>query len=374
MTSRFVDVDTSSERDVAYMRRALFHAARGQGRTTPNPMVGALVVSSDGIVLGHGWHARAGEPHAEVNAIDECGPATRGATLYVTLEPCCHTGRTGPCTHRILEAGIKRVVAAMRDPDPRVSGRGFAELRAAGIEIEEGICEGEARRLNEAFVSVKTRGRPLVVLKAASSLDGMIAAQGANGREPTKLTSKEADRKTQQLRAAVDAIAVGSETMLVDDPLLTARDTRRVRPLARVVFDRRLRVPASRRLFSTLDDGPVIILTSSTAFEVSADRVAALERAGAAVRVTRDLHDALAQLLEWDISTLLVEGGAALHAAFWRAGLVDRLHLIVTPRVLGPAGVKLFDGFRVARSTLSEMTVEPRGADIWIEADVHRHR
>lgn len=371
MTSRVPDRRSSldlARADVDYMRRALFHAARGQGRTTPNPMVGALVVTPDGIVLGHGWHERAGEPHAEVNALDECGAAARGATLYVTLEPCCHTGRTGPCTRRIIEAGVARVVAAMRDPDPRVSGRGIDALGAAGIEVVEGICEPEARRLNEAFVSVKTRGRPLVVLKAASSLDAKIAEPGKR----TRLTGRDADRKTQQLRAAVDGIAVGSGTMLVDDPSLTARESQRIRPLARVLFDRRLRVSPSSGVFSTLDDGPVIILTSQSAVDRLGDRVADLERAGAIVRPARDLDDALAQLLEWDVSTLLVEGGARLHAAFWRAGLVDRLHLIVTPQMLGPDGVKLFDGHMIARADLAEMTVEPRGTDIWIEADVHR--
>lgn len=354
--------------DEAMMRRALFHAARGQGRTTPNPMVGAVVVSAAGVVVGHGWHERAGEPHAEVNALDDSGSSTRGGTLYVTLEPCCHTGRTGPCTRRIIDAGLARVVAAMRDPDPRVSGRGFQELRAAGIEVQEGLCEPEARRLNEAFVTVKTLGRPFVIVKAATSLDARIAAVG----ERTKLTSAEADRRSHQLRASVDAIAVGSGTLLVDDPLLTARESRRIRPLVRVILDRRLRTPATARVFTTVADGPVIILTSESSFREGA-RVGALERAGATVRPARDLQDALRQLLEWDVSTLLVEGGAALHAALWRESLVDRVHLIVAPKMLGADAVKLFDGFPVPGSALSVLTVEPRGADIWIEADVHRN-
>jgi diaminohydroxyphosphoribosylaminopyrimidine deaminase/5-amino-6-(5-phosphoribosylamino)uracil reductase len=359
-----------AEADARFMHRALFHAARGEGRTTPNPMVGAVVVDATGVVVGHGWHERAGEAHAEVNALDQAGNRARGGTLYVTLEPCCHTGRTGPCTRRIIDAGIARVVAAMADPDPRVSGRGFGDLRAAGIPLSVGIHEAEARRLNDAFVSIQTRRRPLVVVKAATSLDGRISAPGTR----MQLSSPEAERKTQQLRAAVDAIAIGSGTVLVDDPILTSRECRRIRPLARVVFDRRLRTPPQARLFSTLGDGPVIILTGAEAFDRAPDRVTALEYAGALVRVADDLQTAVGSLLEWDISTVLVEGGPRVHAALWEAGLVDRLHLIIAPRALGRDAIPLFDGHRVPRSALTILTAEPRGADIWIEADVHRNR
>jgi diaminohydroxyphosphoribosylaminopyrimidine deaminase/5-amino-6-(5-phosphoribosylamino)uracil reductase len=352
------------------MDRALFHAARGQGRTTPNPMVGAVIVGADGAVVAHGWHERAGEAHAEVNALAEAGARARGGTLYVTLEPCCHVGRTGPCTRRIIDAGVVRVVAAMADPDPRVSGRGFEELRAAGLDVSVGLCQAEAARLNDAFISVHTRGRPLVVLKAATGLDGRIGLRGVR----TWLSCPDADRKTHRLRAAVDAIAVGSETILVDDPMLTTRHCRRIRPLSRVVFDRRLRTPPQARLFSTLADGPVIILTAEDALVRAPERVAALEDAGALVRIAGDLHAGIESLLEWDVSTLLVEGGPRLHAALWQAGLVDRLHLIVAPVALGAEALPLFDGYRVPRAALTILTAEPRGADIWIEADVHRNR
>jgi diaminohydroxyphosphoribosylaminopyrimidine deaminase / 5-amino-6-(5-phosphoribosylamino)uracil reductase len=357
-------------RDEYFMQRALFHAARGEGRTTPNPMVGAVVLSNDGVVVGQGWHQRAGEAHAEVHALNEAGERARGGSLFVTLEPCCHAGRTGPCTKRVIAAGIRRVVAAMTDPDPRVSGCGFSELRAAGIDIVTNVGEGQARRLNAAFLSVKQRRRPLVVLKAAASIDARIARRG----ERTHLSSPAADRKTHRLRAAVDAIAVGSGTLLVDDPLLTARVCRRVRPLVRVVFDRRLRTPTTAHVFSTLEDGPVIILTSRLALETGSTRAAELEAAGAIVRAVDDIASGLRALLEWDVSTVLVEGGAALHAALWHANAVDRLHLIVTPTQIGPQGVELFDGYPVARSALSLVSVEPRGSDIWIEADVHRNR
>src|SRR6188768_244576 len=245
--------------DLRWMRRALEHARRGLGRTTPNPVVGACVVSGDGVVLGQGAHERAGEPHAEVHALDEAGDAARGATLYCTLEPCVHLGRTGPCTDRIIAAGIQRVVAAMEDPFPQVRGRGFAALRARGIDVEVGLCADEAARLNQPFLTTVREGRPFVIAKAATSLDGHIAA-GPGCRTP--LTSAAALRHAQYQRACVDAIAVGSETILVDDPLLTVREVFRERPLVRVVFDRRLRVSPEARLLSTLRNGPVIILTS----------------------------------------------------------------------------------------------------------------
>jgi diaminohydroxyphosphoribosylaminopyrimidine deaminase/5-amino-6-(5-phosphoribosylamino)uracil reductase len=351
------------------MKRALFHAARGAGRTTPNPMVGAVVVSADGVVVGHGWHKRAGEPHAEVNALDDAGDRARGGTLYVTLEPCCHTGRTGPCTRRIIEAGVARVVAAMTDPDPRVSGHGFDELRSHGIVVRNGLCEPHARRLNAAFLTVKAKQRPLVVLKAAASLDARIAA-GPGAR--TAISSKEANRRTHILRASVDAVAIGSETLLVDDPLLTARECRRVRPLARVVFDRRLRANPKARLFSTVPEGPVIIVTGSKCGDAAA-RATALEAAGAEVIEASSLADALRMLAAREISTLLVEGGPTLQASLVRESLVDRLHLIVAPHLIGASGIEWLGTESLDPFALSPVAVEPRGPDVWIEADVHGH-
>jgi diaminohydroxyphosphoribosylaminopyrimidine deaminase / 5-amino-6-(5-phosphoribosylamino)uracil reductase len=352
------------------MRRALFHAARGQGRTTPNPMVGAVVVSAEGVVVGQGWHERAGEAHAEVHALREAGDRARGATMYVTLEPCCHVGRTGPCTQRIIDAGITRVVCALQDPDPRVSGEGFARLRADGIIVDTGVCEEEAARLNAAFITIKTLDRPLVMVKAATSLDGCVAIRpGAR----TPITSQEANRKTHLLRAVVDAIAIGSETLLVDDPLLTARACPRVRPLVRAVFDRRLRTPASAGVFSTLREGPVIIFTASRRGD-RAGQVAALEAAGAVVLEAPTVREALRALVAWDVSTLLVEGGPLLQRGFAEAGLVDRVHLVVAPRTLGAAGVRWLNTEQLALSFTARVAAEPRGPDIWIEADVHRNR
>jgi diaminohydroxyphosphoribosylaminopyrimidine deaminase / 5-amino-6-(5-phosphoribosylamino)uracil reductase len=356
--------------DADYMRRALFHARRAEGVTTPNPMVGTVVVSSEGVVVGYGRHPRAGEPHAEVFALQDAGALARGSTMYVTLEPCCHQGRTGPCTRRIIEAGIGRVVAAMADPNPLVSGRGFAELRSQGIEVEIGLLGDEAARLNRAFTIVQTQGRPQVIAKVATSLDGRIAA--APGVR-TAITSGPANRRTQRLRGAVDAIGVGSGTILADDPVLTARDCYRLRPLARVVFDRRLRTPPSARLFSTLDAGPVIIMTTAETIEHQPSRAKALRAVGASlVAGSGDLPTDLRALVAWDISTLLLEGGGALHAAAWQARVVDRVIVIVAPTALGEQGARLFDGLPVAMSQLIPVRVETLGPDAWMEADVYR--
>lgn len=359
-----------TDADRALMARALFHAARGAGRTAPNPMVGAVVVSADGVVVGHGWHERAGEAHAEVHALDAAGARAAGGTMYVTLEPCCHHGRTGPCTARLIEAGIRRVVAAMPDPDPRVDGRGFAVLREHGLVVDEGLCADEAMRLNAAFVSAHRRGRPLMVLKAATSLDARVAARPGLR---TALSSRAANRRTQQLRASVDAIAVGSETVLVDDPLLTVRECFRDRPLARVIFDRRLRTPADARLWTTLAAGPVIIVTAP----LDADRQARADRlqeAGARIVAADTLAEGVTALLAHHLLTVLVEGGPTLQRGLVRAGLVDRLHLVVTPHMLGDAGVRWLDCEEWPTTDLAVVTAEMLGTDTWVEADVHRTR
>ena len=326
------------------MRRAIAHARRGLGRTTPNPIVGACIVSDEGVVLGQGAHEFAGGPHAEINALEEAGADARGATLYCTLEPCSHTGKTGPCTERIIAAGIRRVVAAMGDPFPRVNGRGFAALRAHGIEVDVGVEHDAAVRLNQPFLTAVRRGRPFVILKAATSLDGRIAITG----ERTPLTSAPALRHAQYMRAQVDAIGVGSETILVDDPLLTAREVYRERPLARVLFDRRGRVPPTARIFSTLSAGPVLVVTSN------------------------ELREGLEDLAVQGIHSVLLEGGAKVHAAAWDAGVIDYVQLYVAPVWLGQDGVPLLEGRDFSPASLIEQRVEQLGPDVLIEGYVHR--
>ena len=250
--------------DLEYMNRALDLAGRGRGTTSPNPMVGAVIVREDGTIVGQGYHERAGGPHAEVRALDEAGDLARGASLFCTLEPCAHVGRTGPCVERVAAAGIARVVAATGDPDPRVSGRGFDFLRRKGIDVSVGTARERALRLNRPYFTFKTKRRPFIVMKAATSLDNRIAAKTG---ERTRISSDDALRHAHAVRAEIDAIAVGSGTVLADDPLLTAREVHRGRPLARVLFDRRLRIRPSARVFSTLDAGPVIIVTTPESIE-----------------------------------------------------------------------------------------------------------
>ena len=354
------------------MERALFHAARGSGRTSPNPLVGAVVVSADGVVVGQGFHERAGEPHAEIHALEAAGGRARGATLYSTLEPCCHQGRTGPCVSRIVGAGIARVVAAVEDPNPAVRGRGFAFLRANGVAVDVGLGAGPAVALNQPFFTLMLERRPFVVLKAATSSDGCIAeAPGSR----TRLTSEDANRHAHRVRAEVDAIGVGSGTILADDPALTARGIFRERPLVRVVFDRRLRTPPSARVLSTLDAGPVIIVTSARAAD-RADLRRALEARGADIAVADagTFRSALERLAARDIGSLLLEGGAAVHGAAWDEGVVDYVRLYVTPHTLGAGALPLLPERPFSSAALHDRRVVPLGPDVLIEGYVHRTR
>jgi diaminohydroxyphosphoribosylaminopyrimidine deaminase/5-amino-6-(5-phosphoribosylamino)uracil reductase len=354
------------------MARALFHANRGRGRTSPNPMVGAVIVSPDGVVVGQGYHQRAGEAHAEIEALEDAGDAARGATLYCTLEPCAHHGRTGPCCERVVAAGIARVVAAVEDPNPLVNGRGFQYLRAQGVTVDVGLGADEARALNRPFFTMMREHRPLVILKSAVSLDGCIAeAPGCR----TQLTSTAADRHAHAVRAEVDAIGVGINTLLVDDPLLTPRGPYRERPLTRVVFDRRLRTPVGSKVLSTRTAGPVIIVTTGEAAG-NADLRRPLEDAGADVAVARDgsFAAALEQLAQREIGSLLLEGGAEVVASAWDEGLVDCVSLYITPHVLGPSGVALLPGRDGVSAALTDRLVQTLGPDVLIEGYVHRTR
>jgi diaminohydroxyphosphoribosylaminopyrimidine deaminase/5-amino-6-(5-phosphoribosylamino)uracil reductase len=358
--------------DSDFMSRALALAARGRGRTSPNPMVGAVVVDREGVVVGKGSHEFAGGPHAEVHALRDAGTRAEGATLYCTLEPCSHVGRTGPCAPRVADAGIARVVVATEDPNPLVSGAGLTHLRARGIHVVVGVGEEDARRLNGPFFTWIRRGRPFVTMKVALSRDGRIAA--APGVR-TPLTGPAANRAIHRDRAEVDAIAVGSGTILADDPVLTARGAYRHRPLTRVVFDSRLRTPPSARLLSTLEAGPVIIISTRSAAESEPGRVAALTAAGARIQYVAEdapLRAALEALALLEISSVIVEGGAALHRGFWDAGLVDRVQMYMTPHTLGPAGLEWLPTSIVSGGDVVDVTARALGEDELIEAYVHR--
>ena len=358
--------------DTDYMSRALALAERGRGRTSPNPMVGAVVVDREGVVVGSGAHEFAGGPHAEVHALKDAGTRARGATLYCTLEPCSHVGRTGPCAPLVADAGIARVVVAVEDPNPLVNGAGIAHLRARGVNVVTGVLADEARHLNRPFFTLIRRRRPFVTLKVALSRDGrMAAAPGVR----TPLTGAAANRLIHRDRAEIDALAVGSGTILADDPLLTARGAYRQRPLTRVIFDTRLRTPPDAKVLSTLSAGPVIIVSTPSAAASDPDRVASLVEAGADIQC--DGHDSglgtvLEHLATGGLSSVVVEGGAALHRSFWDAGLVDRVQMYMTPCTLGPAGLE-WPLFRlVSAGPMASVTTRPLGADILIEAYVHR--
>ena len=358
------------EADVRWMNRALDNARRGLGRTAPNPVVGACIVAPEGVVVGDGAHERAGEPHAEIYALDEAGEAARGATLYCTLEPCVHQGRTGPCTERIIAAGIRRVVAAMEDPFPQVDGRGFASLRERGIDVTVGVGRDAAVRLNQPFLTSVRHQRPFVILKAAASIDGRIS-EGRNAR--TAITSAPAMRRAQYDRAWVDAVGIGSETMRVDDPLLTVRQFHRERPLTRVIFDRRLRTPPGARIFSTIAQGPILVMTTAEAAHQDRSRVAALERAGGIVVTPQrpGIGPALRELHARSVQSIVIEGGSSLHQAFWDAKLVDYVQLYVAPTALGHDGVPLAaDAF--STFALYDRRVEALGPDVLLEGYVHR--
>jgi diaminohydroxyphosphoribosylaminopyrimidine deaminase / 5-amino-6-(5-phosphoribosylamino)uracil reductase len=360
--------------DAGYMARALALAERGRGTTSPNPMVGAVLVDGEGVVVGRGSHAFAGGPHAEVLALADAGPLARGATLYCTLEPCSHTGRTGPCAPRVVAAGIRRAVLAMEDPNPLVSGRGIALLRAHGVEVTLGVLEAEARRLNAPFLTRIGRGRPHVVMKVALSADDRVALAG--GR-PTRLTGEVADRRIHRDRAEVDAIVVGSGTLIQDDPRLTARGAFRRRPLVRIILDRRLRTPPTARVLSTLESGPVIIVTGAAEVARSPERTLALTRAGAALEVVAEgvstfEEAALRQLADAGTTSVVLEGGPTVHQAFWDRGLVDRVQMYVVPRAIGPDGVPWWTTSRAVAAVLEDVRSIPLGVDLLIEGDVHR--
>jgi diaminohydroxyphosphoribosylaminopyrimidine deaminase/5-amino-6-(5-phosphoribosylamino)uracil reductase len=330
-------------------------------------MVGASIVAPDGTIVGDGHHERAGLPHAEVVAIEEAGERARGALLVCTLEPCSHQGRTGPCVERIVQAGISRVVAATEDPNPLVAGGGFRYLAARGIEVLSGVEAAAAERLNAPFFTAMRRRRPWIVLKAATSLDGHVAARPG---ERTPISSPASRRLADRWRAEVDAIAIGSGTALVDDPLLTVRGLYRSRPLARVIFDRSLRVPPSARIFDTLDAGPVLVLSTDAVMAAQPRLVEALERRGATVVATDgSFPDAVERLYPQGIQSVLLEGGPRLHQAALEADMIDEVRVFVAAAAIGPSGVP---GAPVPIPLLTNLETRVVGTDILITGHVHR--
>lgn len=363
--------------DIEMMNKALALAQRGQGCASPNPMVGAVVLDAQGQIVGQGWHQGPGTPHAEVIALDQAGDQARGGTLYVTLEPCSHHGRTPPCVDRVIAAGIRRVVAAMGDPNPLVDGRGFERLRQAGITVEVGLMEKEARLVNRAFVTWIVQKRPYVALKLAHSLDGNAATRTGDSQW---ITSPESRRHAHQVRANVDAIIVGIGTVLADDPLLTARPPDgAVRQPLRIIVDSQARLPQNARCLVE-PGGQTWVAVSGLAPK---ERVRGLESAGARVWVSPgedmqvDLEALLSHLAQLEVTHLLVEGGPTLRGSFYDAELVDEVHAYIAPLLIGgrdALGSLLGEGRAelASATTLTDTRWQELGPDLYLYGRVPR--
>ena len=360
--------------DESHITRALTLAARSTALAHPNPRVGCVIVKNNR-VIGEGFHSYDRRDHAEIVALKKAGKKARGATLYVTLEPCCTTGRTGPCTDAIIAAGIKRVVTAMLDPNPAVAGRGLAQLRRAGIEVAQGLHEAAARELNEDFAKWIRTGLPFVTLKTALTLDGQIAACSGS---TTWITSEDSRKAVQRLRHTADALLTGIGTVLADNPRMTDRTGKpRRQKLLRAVVDSHLRLPLKSNLVKSADADVAVFTT----LPLDSPRALALERAGVAVvrvpakRGHVDLHAILRNLGKHQILNVLLEAGAELNGAALEAGIVDKMILFYAPKIMGTGGVPLAD-LPAARwfpksPALTNITINRYGPDFCVQGYFH---
>jgi len=356
------------------MEHALALARKGIGLASPNPCVGCVIVR-DGQIVGEGFHQYEWRDHAEIVALKSAGDKARGATLYVSLEPCNHTGRTGPCSEAIIAAGIHRVVAAMDDPNPVTSGRGFARLRAANVEVACGVLEEDARRLNEAFACWIRSKKPFVTLKSALTLDGQLALpQRKKGRRSAWVTSEESRAEVHRMRHASDALLTGIGTILSDDPLLTDRSgLPRRRRLLRVVLDTKLRMSPRSRIVQTADDDLLVF----TAAPASGAKARKLQTKGVELvhapgrRGRMDLSAVLAELGRREILSVLLEAGPTLNGAALSAALVHKLRLFYAPKLAGGNGVPFAHMSTLGHSPLPNLRVEQFGPDVALEAYLH---
>lgn len=358
--------------DEQYMKRALELARNGRGRTSPNPMVGAVIVK-DERTIGEGWHEQAGGPHAEINALAAAGDAARGATMYVTLEPCTVHGRTPQCAPALAKAGLKRVVVAMTDPNPQVSGRGITALKKGGVEVTEGVLKHEARRLNEIYNKYITTGVPFVMVKVAMSLDAKIAAPGGSARW---ITGEGSRRMVHELRAEYDAVMTGIGTVLADNPSLTARvEDVAVRQPLRIILDSQGKTPLDALMVTTASDAPTMLVTTNV---ISLEKMDRLAKAGVEVVIMRaengriPLRDLLVELGEREITSIMVEAGAVLTSALIDEFLYDKVTFFVAPKLLGSGALSFYNG--AARQDVNKALamdvrhIERTDDDIVIEA------
>lgn len=354
--------------DEYWMRRALRLAEKGRGRTSPNPMVGAVLIR-EGQVIGEGFHAKAGEPHAEILALSRAGDQARGATLYVNLEPCSHQGRTPPCAPEVIQAGVKRVVVGMEDPNPLVKGRGLEMLRNAGLDVAVGILESDCKRLNESFIKYISTRQPFVILKIAATLDGKIAtAQG----ESKWITGEQSRKLVQRLRNGSDGILVGIGTILKDDPLLTPRIKGGRNPF-RVVLDSQLRIPDQARVLEKTPERTILV----TSARASDQKIEECKKKGIQVLILDtvegriNLQTLLFRLGEMGITSLLVEGGSEVNGSFLREGLMDKILLFFSPKLLGGQALEMFGGRGVEKLEdayqIDHIKVKKVGEDLLIE-------
>ncbi len=363
--------------DEKYMRMALRLAEKARGRTSPNPMVGAVVMKN-GRIISRGWHKKAGEPHAEAIALKKAGAAARGAALYVTLEPCSHNNkRTPPCCPLVVNSGAKRVVVAMIDPNPQVSGNGIKGLRSAGIEVTTGVLKDEAKKLNEAFVKHVSTEMPFVTLKVAQTLDGKIATSSG---ESKWITGEAARKEGHKLRDINDAILVGINTVLNDDPSLTTRISGGRDPI-RVIVDSKLRIPLTSKVLTQKSSAKTIIATISA----SKAKIEKLRAKGAEIIRTRnsngrvDLRDLMKKLGKMDIMSVLIEGGSEINASALKAGIVDKVIMFLAPMLMtgkdsvcsigGTAPLKLGQARR-----LKDVTIKFVGKDLMVEGYLVKNR
>jgi diaminohydroxyphosphoribosylaminopyrimidine deaminase/5-amino-6-(5-phosphoribosylamino)uracil reductase len=353
--------------DTRMTLRALELAARGVGLVSPNPLVGCVIVSDKGEIVGEGTYLYDAVTHAEVAALTQAGDRAKGGTAYVSLEPHSHFGKTAPCTEALIGAGIKRVVAPIEDPNPHVSGRGFERLRSEGIEVHTGILANEATRQNEKFICWHRHGRPFVHLKMAMSLDGRISL----GRSiSTALSGEAALKRVHEMRHEHDAILVGANTIVVDDPSLTDRSgLDRRRRLVRVVLDNRLRTSPASKIVTTAEDIPTVIVSDST--DINKRKELSARGVDFIVEDARNLRAVLAALRQRDIQSILVEGGTEVAGAFRDGGLIDKLTLMISPRIIGGSDAPVAFGGGGASSIeeaapLKDVSIERHGEDIEI--------
>lgn len=352
------------------MEHALDLARKGVGLASPNPTVGCVIVK-DGVIVGDGFHRYDGLDHAEIVALNQAGAKSRGSTLYVTLEPCNHTGRTGPCTEAIIAAGISRVVAAMEDPNPKTRGGGFTRLRSAGIDVETGVLEAEAQKLNEAFACWITTHKPFVTLKSALTLDGQLALPSAHGsKKHVWITSEESRAEVQRMRHASDALLTGIGTVLADDPLLTDRSgLQRRRRLLRVVLDSNLRISPKARIVQTAANDLLVF----TAASLNSPKARKLQSAGVELFSVKksggklDLNAVAKELGKREILSVLLEAGPRINGAALEAGIVQKLVLFYAPKVAGKVGVPLAHLQNLALPRLHVHSVQQFGPDVAIE-------